>query len=418
MTKIAIRTIAAAMSAITLGSSAPMAVSTTNPQVAQSTSSVTYTTELSDNSSSVEEMTVTTDAVPDNTYSTNGSDPELNKGSVDSDSIGSAICAYLMKPGDQKLYDDRIVLTFDTFQFVTEESFEDGWTKLSGYTLKDGDWEYWFSNARDMGDWDKLPFTVTYDGTAIGTPIATGDSSYAIDGFKFLSDDIFSYCNAPGAIFVYGNNWDAMILDYDRYEEVKYGSQTGNFPDRMDYDLVTYTSDHWVLAKGDYPSIELSELDELCLKIDKDFVALTGVSDPTYGAINWGEYAKENFKANSFEFDIELSGNSYKLEVDGCDVFGFTDNYNWSAAIVPSDIVAKQNDSILYYKDFAISADPNGGICVTDQRTGESRNLLLGDDPRNMDTAVMLFTVTDGKHATAFTARPELLSVMWALAAK
>jgi hypothetical protein len=417
MTKIAIRTIAAAMSAITLGSSAPMAVGTTDPQVAMPTSSVTYTTELSDNDG----YTIATAETAVNINSIDSTPaPAVTESEIAS--VGTPISAWYAKPGDQKVYDNGLVISFDHFQLVTETMTEDGWNKLYGWTIENGDWEYYFTdqNAYGVGE---LPFTVSYDGAAIGLPIASGNADITIDGFKF-DDSYFTYSHGPGIIYVDGNGWSAMILDSTRYAEVKYGAENGNFPDRPDWTLATYSSDRWVMAKGDYPEIskvdskiiepkQLSDFDKLCAKL-YGAMPLAGVSDITYGVIEWDPLCTEDFGNQAYIFDAELSGKKFKLEIDGADFLGFAEKCSWSAAIVPSDFVTRQNDCILYYENYAISAF-GSEFCVTDLNTGESRNIKF-DDERNQETAVVVFTVTDGKHATCFTARPELISAIWALA--
>ena len=224
--------------------------------------------------------------------------------------IGSAISGYYVKPGDQTVR-DNFVIDWKDFQFVTEVT-EGSTITLSGHLLDEGDWTFTFDtvNRCYKGD-DFAPLTWHDDGIAIGMPIAAHEGEAAVDGWTFKAEGRVSYCPGPGTTFVYGDGWEALVLDYRHYAEWKYAAHQNTFADYEKYALVAYGNDSWVIATDGAPAIvaegeeveettassEVSETKEIYTvidKISKNITPMTGVSDPKWGSIEWSEYVRED----------------------------------------------------------------------------------------------------------------------------
>lgn len=349
------------------------------------------------------------------------------------EAIGSAITGYYVKPGDQTVR-GNFVIDWNDFQFVTEVT-EGSTTTLSGHLLDDGDWTFTFDTANSCykGD-DFAPLTWHDDGVAIGMPIAAHKGETAIDGWVFKTDGRVAYCPAAGTTYVHGDNWDAIILDYRHYAEWKYAEWQNTFADYEKYALVAYGNDSWVIATDGAPAIvvegeeieettassEVAETKEIYTvidKISKNITPMTGVSDPKYGAIKWSEYIREDTQSaggSVYWLDGEFNGHQFSIEIDSIDApLGFTENHTWSAAIVPTDYVNCHDVSILHYGKYDINVLRNN-VNVVDSETGETHSFNL-EGNACQDTAVVLATISDGKHAKCVTFRPELIGIVYAL---
>lgn len=386
-------------------------------------------------------VSVSSDAAVETTYAANakfesGSAATIEATNDNTDSataIGSAVSGYYVKPGDQTVY-GQFVIDWKDFQFVTE-TYDNGLTTLSGHLLDEGDWEFSFDEANHCckGD-DFAPLTWHDDGFAIGMPIAAHKGETTVDGWTFKAEGRVSYCPGPGTTFVYGDGWEALVLDYRRYAEWKYAEWQNTFADYQKYALVAFGNDSWVIATDGAPAIvaegeeveettvssEVSETKEIYTvidKISKNITPMTGVSDPKYGAIEWSEYIREDSQGadgSVYWLDGELNGHQFSIEIDSIDApLGFTENHTWTAAIVPADYVNYHDVSILHYGKYTINVQRNN-VNVVDGETGETHSFNL-EGNACQDTAVVLATISDGKHAKCVTFRPELISVIYAL---
>ncbi|MDO4729962.1 MAG: hypothetical protein Q4A96_02060 [Candidatus Saccharibacteria bacterium] len=385
-------------------------------------------------------VSVSSDAAVETTYAANAKFESGSAATIeatnDTDSataIGSAISGYYVKPGDQTVY-GQFVIDWKDFQFVTE-TYDNGLTTLSGHLLDEGDWEFSFDEANHCckGD-DFAPLTWHDDGFAIGMPIAAHKGETTVDGWTFKAEGRVSYCPGPGTTFVYGDGWEALVLDYRHYAEWKYAEWQNTFADYEKYALVAYGNDSWVIATDGAPAIvaegeeveettvssEVSETKEIYTvidKISKNITPMTGVSDPKYGAIEWSEYIREDSQGadgSVYWLDGELNGHQFSIEIDSVDApLGFTENHTWSAAIVPADYVNYHDVSILHYGKYTINVQRNN-VNVVEGETGETHSFNL-EGNACQDTAVVLATISDGKHAKCVTFRPELISVIYAL---
>lgn len=348
--------------------------------------------------------------------------------------IGPAISGYYVKPGDQTVR-DNFVIDWKDFQFVTEVT-EGSTITLSGHLLDEGDWTFAFDTVNNCykGD-DFAPLTWRDDGVAIGMPIAAHMGETTVDGWTFKAEGRVSYCPGPGTTFVYGDGWEALVLDYRHYAEWKYAAHQNTFADYEKYALVAYGNDSWVIATDGAPEIvaegseeveettassEVSETKEVYAVIDKiseNTAPMMGVSDPKWGSIEWSEYVREdaqNAEGSVYWLDGELNGHQFSIEIDSIDApLGFTENHTWSAAIVPADYVNCHDVSILHYGKYNINVLHNN-VNVVDSETGEVHSFNL-EGNACQDTAVVLATISDGKHAKCVTFRPELIGIIYAL---
>ncbi len=347
--------------------------------------------------------------------------------------IGSATSGYYVKPGDQTVR-DNFVIDWKDFQFVTEVT-EGSTITPSGHLLEEGDWTFTFDTVNHCykGD-DFAPLTWHDDGIAIGMPIAAHRGETTVDGWTFKAEGRVSYCPGPGTTFVYGDGWEALVLDYRHYAEWKYAAHQNTFADYEKYALVAYGNDSWVIATTGAPAIvaegeeieeitassEVSETKEIYTvidKISKNITPMTGVSDPKYGAIKWSEYIREDAQGadgSVYWLDGEFNGHQFSIEIDSIDApLGFTENHTWSAAIVPADYVNCHDVSVLHYGKYDINVLRNN-VNVVDSETGETHSFNL-EGNACQDTAVVLATISDGKHAKCVTFRPELISIIYAL---
>lgn len=338
-------------------------------------------------------------------------------------SIAPAICCYFVKPGDQQVK-AGLVINWTDFQVVTE-TYEGEWTVLTGYIDNIGDWTFKYTADGDVESSEIVPLDYYFDDYAIGLPLACNYGPTTVEGWTFMAeiDNRVCYSHASGTCYVFGDGWDAIILDARRYAEWKNGE---NFHAPDAYTLVAYNSESWVIASEGAPRVvpesvenEMSDIDALTEKITNRMMPLAGVSDPKWGAIDWADFiVEEPLEDNGvvYHLDAQLNGCQFSIEIDDEMPLGFAEDHEWSAAIISSDFVTHQNDSVLHYGDFAINVVDNN-VSIVNTATDEVRNVTIERDYR-MDSTVTLLTLTDGKHAKCVTCRPELIAIMYALSSK
>lgn len=346
---------------------------------------------------------------------------------------------WYMKPGDQKVFtDQQVVLTFTDFVKVTEATVWDGntyWTELSGFTPTIGEWKIAFTAAKVIGDDPNLPFTIERGVFALGLPLAAEYGPVTIDNWTFKTEEteMVSYCQTTGVTYVYGVGWNAMVLDATRYGEWKYSASDSevladNFQNKEDYSLVAYVNDSWVIATANAPEIVREGVEkgkELTISGVAEKLAnatpLVGFNDPKWGAISWDEFGREDWTEGpgaTHYLGGTIDGNSFEIAIDSTEhMLGFCPEFSWQAAIVPRDFVAYEDVSSLIWGDYTIYCDDATGntVHVYQSSTGYTCDFEL-NTPARMDTAIMLITITDGKHATVITCRPELVAFIYALA--
>lgn len=342
------------------------------------------------------------------------------------------------KPGDQKVYtDQQVVFTFTDFVKVTEATVWDGntyWTELSGFTPAIGEWKIRFTEAKAIGDGSNLPFTIEHGVCALGLPIAAEYGPTTVNDWTFKAEEteMVSYSPATGVTYVYGEGWDAMVLDYTRYSEWNYSASDSevyadNFAGKENYSLVAYANDSWVIATANAPEIvrEGEKGKELTLSEVAEKLAnatpLVGFNDPKWGAISWDEFGREDWTEGpgaTHYLGGTIDGDRFEIAIDSTEnVLGFCPEFSWQAAIVPRDFVAYEDVSSLIWGDYTIYCDdPTGNTVRIYQSSTDSACEFELNAPARMDTAVMLITITDGKHAAAVTCRPELVAFIYALA--
>lgn len=330
--------------------------------------------------------------------------------------IASSICRYYVKPGEQRIEDNGLVITWTDFQLVTE-TCEGSSVILSG--LLNG--ELWIFSYTDDGQVDSstnLPLTYDFSGCALGLPIAAcyyGPT--ALEGWTFETAERITYSYAPGVCYVSGDEWEAMILDHRRYEEWK---EPGNFDEPSKYTLVAYNSESWVIATEGAPdvepesseSVELDDIDILTENIRQNTMSMQDITNPKWGAINWSDSIREEITNDTVAYwlEAELNDRQFLIEIDDETALGFTEEHTWSAAIVPADFVTHENISTLHYKQYDISV-ANGSIRIENKAANLVRNVSID----GMSDSTTLLTLTDGKHAKCVTMRPELIAVIYAI---
>lgn len=329
--------------------------------------------------------------------------------------IASSICRYYVKPGEQRIEDNGLVITWTDFQLVTE-TCEGSSVTLSG--LLNG--ELWIFSYTDDGQVDSstnLPLTYDFSGCALGLPIAACyGGPTALEGWTFETAGRITYSHAPGVCYVSGDEWEALILDYRRYEEWK---ESCNFDEPSKYTLVAYNSETWVIATEGAPdvepesseSVELDDIDVLTESIRKNTMSMQDITNPKWGAIIWSDIREEITNDTvAYWLEAELNDRQFSIEIDDETALGFTEEHTWSAAIVPVDFVTRENISTLHYKQYDISV-ANGSIRIENKAANLVRNVSID----GMSDSTTLLTLTDGKHAKCVTMRPELIAVIYAI---
>lgn len=329
--------------------------------------------------------------------------------------IASSICRYYVKPGEQRIEDNGLVITWTDFQLVTE-TCEGSSVTLSG--LLNG--ELWIFSYTDDGQVDSstnLPLTYDFSGCALGLPIAACYGPTALEGWTFETAGRITYSHAPGVCYVSGDEWEALILDYRRYEEWK---EQGNFDEPSKYTLVAYNSESWVIATEGAPdvepesseSVELDDIDMLTESIRKNTMSMQDITNPKWGAIIWSDSIREEITNDTVAYwlEAELNDRQFSIEINDESALGFTEEHTWSAAIVPADFVTHENISTLHYKQYDISV-VNDSIRIENKAANLVRNVSID----GMSDSTTLSTLTDGKHAKCVTMRPELIAVIYAI---
>ena len=328
----------------------------------------------------VESVYAPTEFVPvKSAYAPTESKPVESVQTTSAPEIASSICRYYVKPGEQRI-EDNLVITWTDFQLVTE-TCDGSSVTLSG--LLNG--ELWIFSYTDDGQVDSstnLPLTYDFSGCALGLPIAACYGPTALEGWTFETAGRITYSHAPGVCYVSGDEWEAMILDYRRYEEWK---EPGNFDKSSKYTLAAYNSESWVIATEGAPDVEPESSESVELD---DIDILT-----------------ENIRQNTMSMQDQFS-----IEIDDETALRFTEEHTWSAAIVPADFVTRENISTLHYKQYDISV-VNGSIRIENKAANLVRNVSID----GMSDSTTLLTLTDGKHAKCVTMRPELIAVIYAI---
>lgn len=363
----------------------------------------------------VESACAPTEFVPvKSAYAPTESKPVESVQTTSAPEIASSICRYYVKPGEQRIEDNGLVITWTDFQLVTE-TCEGSSVTLSG--LLNG--ELWIFSYTDDGQVDSstnLPLTYDFSGCALGLPIAACYGPTALEGWTFETAGRITYSHAPGVCYVSGDEWEALILDYRRYEEWK---ESGNFDEPSKYTLVAYSSESWVIATEGAPdvepesseSVELDDIDVLTESIRKNTMSMQDITNPKWGAIIWSDIREEITNDTvAYWLEAELNDRQFSIEIDDETALGFTEEYTWSAAIVPADFVTRENISTLHYKQYDISV-ANGSIRIENKAANLVRNVSINC----MSDSTTLLTLTDGKHAKCVTMRPELIAVIYAI---
>ena len=364
---------------------------------------------------SVESVQTTSESKPvESVQTTSESKPVESVQTTSAPEIASSICRYYVKPGEQRIEDNGLVITWTDFQLVAE-TCDGSSVTLSG--LLNG--ELWIFSYTDDGQVDSstnLPLTYDFSGCALGLPIAAYGPT-ALEGWTFETAGRITYSHAPGVCYVSGDEWEAMILDHRRYEEWK---EPGNFDKPSKYTLVAYNSESWVIATEGAPdvepesseSVELDDIDVLTESIRKNTMSMQDITNPKWGAINWSDSIREEITNDTVAYwlEAELNDCQFLIEIDDETALGFTEEHTWSAAIVPADFVTHENISTLHYKQYNISV-VNDSIRIENKAANLVRNVSID----GMSDSTTLLTLTDGKHAKCVTMRPELIAVIYAI---
>ncbi len=334
--------------------------------------------------------------------------------------IGPAICAYFVKPGDTKMF-GKTQLSFEHFSKITETADGTNIT-LSGWSIGTGDWTYsMLADGTPNAYKGTLPFTADNSETCLAPPLAATMVPFELEGFFIEATEgkMTSYYPAAGGYYLFGDDWKAAIVDYTRYSEIKYGPQNGNLDeDYCDLSFVARAGDFWAVASSNAPKItvvttEQASTDPFYEKVAETTFASQGITDPKYGAIQWDEKVREECNGSSSVYRLggKLNGMEFEVEIDDGDAIGFTDQYSWSAAIVPANVISQHNPSVLHINGYTLNADLGKTTYVYNEATGEGHSVPCGI----ADDEIVLVTVTDGKHATVMTFDLALLGYIWSL---
>ncbi len=393
MTKAVAKTLAAAMSALTISSgvSAPMNAAEPNVQNASS-AYVEY------------------ESVPATTESES--------------EIGTAIACRYVKPGEQIMLAGAVA-TFTDFAKIYEES-DDKIVTFYG-DLPTGKW-YCAVNLDTeevTNSINPTPVEIEFTDYALGAPIAANLGETEISGYviKANPDQSVTYTAGPGTTHVFGEDWSAYILDYQRYEDFKYAEECDTMPDYADYSLVTYGDDHWIIATANAPEIisadeqpaTVCEIDEIAAKASSP-VSLDAITDIRTESwmLRFNDSISEDLNGDEVIYTLggNLKGADFELKIMDDGVLGYTDELNWSSAIMPSDYVTVRNDCVLTMNGYSFRIN-NENIIITDNTTGESRTVSI--DNSLTDDSVII-TMTDSKHAKCIAFDSRYIGIIWAIA--
>jgi len=335
--------------------------------------------------------------------------------------IGPAICAYFVKPGDMKMF-GHTQLGFEHYCKVTETADGSNIT-LSGWSIGTGDWTYsMLADGTPNAYKGTLPFVVNTGEAFLAPPLAASKTEFELAGFTIEAseENMVSYYPAVGGYYLYGDNWEAAIVDYTRYSEIKYGHQNGNLPDSCKLKYVTNDGKNWVVTSEGAPVIKVKDAqsetettDPIYAQVENAVYSRNGITDAKYGAVNWGQAVEECGNGTSiYNISGNLKGTDFTVEIDAADSIGFADEYNWTAAIVPSNAVTQHNPSVLHINGYTINVDATGSAYIYNDATSVGREVDCGI----ANDEVVLVTISDGKHATIATFDVALLGLIWTLA--
>lgn len=334
--------------------------------------------------------------------------------------IGPAICSYYVKPGDIKTFGQNH-LSFEHFSKITETA--DGTNiVLTGWSIGTGDWTYsMLADGTPNAYKGTLPFTADNSKTCLAPPLAATMVPFELEGFSIEAseDKMVSYYPAAGGYYLFGDDWKAAIVDYTRYSEIKYGPQNDNLDeDYCKMSFVARAGDYWAVASSNAPKITVAETEQASTdpfyeKVAEATFATQGITDPKYGAIQWDEFVREECNGSSSVYRLggKLNGTEFEIEIDDGDAIGFTDQYSWSAAIVPANVISQHNPCVLRINGYTLNADLGKTTYVYNEATGEGHSVPCGI----ANDEIVLVTVTDGKHATVMTFDLALLGYIWSL---
>jgi len=336
--------------------------------------------------------------------------------------IGPAICAYYVKPGDMKMFGHNTQLCFEHYCKVTETADGSNIT-LSGWSIETGDWTYaMLADGTPNCYKGVLPFVVNTGEVLLAPPLAASKAEFELANFTIEAseENMVSYFPAPGGYYLYGDNWEAAIVDYTRYSEIKYGHQNGNLPDSCKLKYVTTDGKNWVVASEGAPVIKVKDAqsetettDPIYAQVENAVYSRNGVTDAKYGAVNWGQAVEECTNgASIYNISGNLNGTNFTVEIDAADSIGFANEYNWTTAIVLRNAVTQQNPSMLHINGYTINVSASGSAYVYNDATGVGREVDCGI----ANDEVVLVTISDGKHATIATFDVALLGLIWTLA--
>jgi hypothetical protein len=390
MTKAVAKTLAAAMSALTISSGVSTPMNAAEPNVQNASSAY-----------------VEYESVPATTESES--------------EIGTAIACRYVKPGEQITLAGAVA-TFTDFAKIYEES--DGKTVTFYGDLPTGKWYCTVNLDTEevTNSINPTPVEIEFTDYALGAPIAANLGETEISGYiiKANPDQSVTYTAGPGTTHVFGENWSAYILDYQRYEDFKYAEECDTMPDYADYSLVTYGNDYWVIATANAPEIisadkqpAADEIDEITAKASSP-VSLDAITDIRTESwiLEFNDTISEDLIDQQTIYTLRgaLKGKNFELKITDDGVLGYTDELNWSSAIMPSSYVTVRNDCVLTMNGYSFIIDGES-VIVTDNTTCESRTASI--DNSLTDDSVII-TMTDGKHAKCIAIDSRYIGIIWA----
>lgn len=392
------------------------------PVIYESTATTTEE-ELTMTNPSIQEGAIITNSTEEDDIIANSTEEELAPpATIETPEfdIGPAICSYYVKPGDIKTFEQNH-LSFEHFSKITETA--DGTNiVLTGWSIGTGDWTYsMLADGTPNCYRGVLPFTADNSETCLAPPLAATTVPFELEGFSIEASEgkMVSYYPAAGGYYLFGDDWKAAIVDYTRYSEIKYGPQNGNLDeDYCKMSFVARAGDYWAVASSNAPKItvattEQAFTDPFYEKVAETTFASQGITDPKYGAIQWDEKVREECNGSSSVYRLggKLNGMEFEVEIDDGDAIGFTDQYSWSAAIVPANVISQHNPCVLRINGYTLNADLGKTTYVYNEATGEGHSVPCGI----ANDEIVLVTVTDGKHATVMTFDLALLGYIWSL---
>ena len=324
-------------------------------------------------------------------------------------------------PGDTSVYGD-LVIEWERFAEVTETHKNDR-TILSGNWRTGETWEFSFDEDGDIKSSSSVPLTYHNDGIAIALPEACHYGEITIDGWTFMAEGRVRYNRAKNVSYVYGDDWNAMILDYSSYMDWQDFGRYDQLMEPMAYDLAVHDGKSWVLVSSGAPRVisednegVIDEIDELVDKL-KNIQPMADKSDPKWGGtIDWNEHMREekiDAENSTFWLESAIGERQFKLEIKDKPSAEACEYFKWSGALMPANYIAQESVSVLHYEHFVITVK-NDVVEVLDTITGERRSFTIADDV-SMRSKVMVFIASDGRNAQCISCRPEYIAMMYAI---